>query len=157
MKAASVQEIKQSLKNLEVPDLAEICLRLARFKKENKELLTYLLFESDDPDHYIKGVKEEIDIAFAGINTSSIYFIKKSIRKILRMTNKYIRYTGSDVAEVEILLHFCTSFKGLNVQLNKSAAMMKLYDTQIKKVTDVISGMHEDLQYDYIKSLNRLR
>jgi hypothetical protein len=157
MKAASVQEIKQSLKNLEVSELADICLRLARFKKENKELLTFLLFESDDPDHYIKSVKEEIDIAFAGINTSNIYFIKKSIRKILRMTNKYIRYTGSDIAEVEILLHFCTSFKGLNIQLNKSAAMMKLYDTQIKKLTDVISGMHEDLQYDYIKSLNRLK
>jgi hypothetical protein len=157
MKAASVQEIKQSLKNLEVSELADICLRLARFKKENKELLTFLLFESDDPDHYIKSVKEEIDIAFAGINTSNIYFIKKSIRKILRMTNKYIRYTGSDIAEVEILLHFCTSFKGLNIQLNKSAAMMKLYDNQIKKLTDVISGMHEDLQYDYIKSLNRLK
>lgn len=137
--------------------MSQICLRLARFKKENKELLTYLLFEADDPDHYIKSVKEEIDLAFAGINTSSIYYVKKSIRKILRMANKYIRYTGSDLAEVEILLHFCTSVKGLNVQLNKSAAMMKLYETQIRKISESISRMHEDLQYDYIRSLNRLK
>jgi len=157
MKAASVQEIRQSLKNLDVSELTHICLRLARFKKENKELLTYLLFEADDPDHYIKSVKEEIDLSFAGINTSSIYYVKKSIRKILRMANKYIRYAGSDAAEVEILLHFCTSVKGLNNQLNKSAAIMKLYETQIKKIADSISRMHEDLQYDYIRSLNRLK
>ena len=57
MKPASVNEIKQKLKDTDKKDLIEICQRLARFKKENKELLTYLLFEEDDLSNYIKNVK----------------------------------------------------------------------------------------------------
>src|SRR6188768_3029259 len=113
MKAASVNEIKQELKELNPAQLAELCLRLARFKKENKELLTFLLFEAHDLSSYIDSVKQQMDENFAEINTSNIYFAKKTLRKILRIANKYIRYTGSKEAEVEILLYYCTNFKGL--------------------------------------------
>ena len=58
MKAASVNEIKQQLKEVNPVELIELCLRLARFKKENKELLTYLLFEADDLQAYIANVKK---------------------------------------------------------------------------------------------------
>jgi len=44
MKAASSKEIKSALIEQSPTQLTELCLRLARFKKENKELLTYLLF-----------------------------------------------------------------------------------------------------------------
>src|SRR5215203_6161511 len=106
MKAASVNEIKQELKDLNALQLTELCLRLARFKKENKELLTYLLFEAHDLAGYILSVKEQMDENFAEINTSNIYFAKKTLRKILRLANKHIRYTGSKEAEAEILLHY---------------------------------------------------
>ena len=78
MKAASVNEIKQELKELNSIQLTELCLRLARFKKENKELLTYLLFEAHDLPAYINSVKEQIDEDFAQINTTNIYFAKKN-------------------------------------------------------------------------------
>ena len=58
MKAATVNEIKQQLKETKPTELIELCLRLARFKKENKELLTYLLFEADDLQTYIANVKK---------------------------------------------------------------------------------------------------
>ena len=61
MKAASVSEIKQALKEQKTSQLIELCLRLARFKKENKELLTYLLFEADDLNQYVKNVKDEMN------------------------------------------------------------------------------------------------
>ena len=48
MKASTVSELKEELKHLPPAQLLELCLRLARFKKENKELLTYLLFEAHD-------------------------------------------------------------------------------------------------------------
>ncbi len=64
MKAATVQEIKQELQQLPQNKVTELCLRLARFKKENKELLTYLLFEADDTALYIKHVNEEVDELF---------------------------------------------------------------------------------------------
>ena len=80
---------------------------MSRFKKENKELLTYILFESADEQSYIVSVKRGIDEEFEQINRSSTYFIKKSIRKILRNTRKYIRYSGKKETEVELLIYFC--------------------------------------------------
>ena len=57
MKAASIREIKQVLENSTKTELSEVCLRLAKYKKENKELLTYLLFEADDEQNYLQNVK----------------------------------------------------------------------------------------------------
>ena len=58
MKAASLAQIKKELKLRSPQDIEELCLRLGRFKKENKELLTYLLFEADDEQGYIAHIKE---------------------------------------------------------------------------------------------------
>jgi hypothetical protein len=157
MKPASVNEIKQKLKETGKNELIEICQRLVRFKKENKELLTYLLFEEDDLPGYIKNVKEEIDEGFQQVNTSNVYFAKKTIRKILRIANKHIRYTGSKTAEAEILLHYLTSLKGLNLAWQKSTALTNLYKAQLKKIETAIAAMHEDLQYDYRREMERLR
>jgi hypothetical protein len=157
MKPASVNEIKQKLKELDKKELVEVCQRLARFKKENKELLTYLLFEEGDLSNYIQNVKEEIDEGFRQVNTASVYFAKKTIRKVLRASNKYIRYTGSKTAETEILLHYLTNFKGLSLSWRKSTALSNLYASQVKKIEAAINTMHDDLQYDYRKELDRLR
>jgi len=156
MKAASVNEIKQDLKKLSASQLTELCLRLARFKKENKELLTYLLFEADDLPAYIGNIKKQIDEDFSEMNTTNIYFAKKTLRKILRISNKYIRYTGSKEAEAEILMHYLTNLKGLKISWKKSTALTNLYQAQLKKIKAAIEGMHEDLQYDYQRSLDRL-
>jgi gas vesicle protein len=157
MKPASVNDIKQKLRETDKKELIEICQRLARFKKENKELLTFLLFEEDDLPNYIKNVKEEIDEGFLVINVSNVYFAKKTIRKVLRIANKHIRYTGSKTAEAEILLHYLTNFKGLKLSWQKSTALVNLYKSQLKKIENAIATMHEDLQYDYQRELDRLK
>lgn len=157
MKAASVNDIKQQLKNLDAKELTALCLRLARYKKENKELLTFLLYEADDLPHYIAGVNEELDQIFADVNTSSVFFAKKTLRKALRTANKYIRYAGDKTVEAEVLLHYCTNFRGLKLDWKKSTLLSNLYFTQIKKIATAIDTMHEDLQYDYQRSLGRLQ
>ena len=156
MKAASSNEIKQGLKELSQSKLIDICLRLARFKKENKELLTYLLFEADDLEAYIANVKQEIDEGFSEMNTSNLYFAKKTLRKILRITNKFIRYTGSKQAEAELLLHFCLSLRRSGIAFHKSSALNNLYQVQVKKIKAAIASLHEDLQYDYLRKLEQL-
>jgi len=156
MKAASSNEIKQELKELSQSKLVDLCLRLARFKKENKELLTYLLFEADDMEAYIRSVKQEIENGFSDINTTSTYFAKKSLRKVLRMTNKYVRYTGNKQVEVELLLHFCLVLFNSKISFRKSTALNNLYTAQLKKIKAAISTLHEDLQYDYIRQLEGL-
>ena len=157
MKAATIQEIKQELTNLSPSRLAELCLRLAKFKKDNKELLTYLLFESSDLTEYIGNVKKEIDLEFKELPKPNLYLTKKSLRKILRITTKQIRYTGSPQAEVELLTHFCSRVKESGIPIHQSPVLTNLYQQQLKKINAVIDTMHEDLQYDYLKEVKKLK
>jgi gas vesicle protein len=156
MKAASVQELKDELQQLPTKQLVELCLRLSRFKKENKELLTYLLFEAHDLPGYITLVKQQMDEAFEALNTSQIFLAKKTIRKTLRIANKHVRFTGSKQSEVELLIHFCTLLKGSGIQLQKSTAMLNLYNQQLKKVRKALESMHEEEQYDYVRVVEKL-
>lgn len=156
MKAATSNDIKKELKELPPARLIELCLRLARFKKENKELLTYLLFEAEDEEVYVQHVKTEIDEGFESITTSSIYLAKKSIRKVLRITNKFIRYSDSAETEVQLLLHFCATMKRSEIPFQKSNALVNLYNAQIKKIRASIESLHEDLQHDYLRRLDKL-
>ncbi len=157
MKAASINEIKQQLKTLPSSQLMDICLRLARYKKENKELLTFLLFEADDPESYINGIKSEMDEVFSAIHSTNLYLVKKSLRKILRTVTKYIRFTGSKVTEVEVLLYFCKKVKESDISYRKSPALSNMYDRLIKKCKVAVASLHEDLQYDYKPSLDALQ
>jgi hypothetical protein len=100
MKAATVSQLKKELNFRSREELLELCLRLSKFKKENKELLTYLLFESGDEVAYIENVKQEVDELFEDINTKAWFYIKKSIRKILRIVKKYIRYSGKKILKL---------------------------------------------------------
>lgn len=155
MRSASVQEIKQDLAHLKPAELVSICLRLARFKKENKELLTYLLFEAQDEAGYINEVKEEIDSNFEEVNRSHLYFVKKSLRKILRIIGKHVRYMGSKTAEAELLLHFCQRFREMGIPYQQSPVLLNLYNTQVKKMKAAVNGLHEDLQYDFLRRIEK--
>ena len=156
MKAASIQEIKQELNDLPQSRLASLCLRLARFKKENKELLTYLLFESVDETSYVNQVKKEMEEQFAEINKSNLYFVKKSLRKIVRVTSRYIRYSDSPETEISLLLHFCSTLKSSGIHYEKSPVLLNMYKSQMKKINAVIGTLHEDLQYEYRKEILQL-
>lgn len=153
MKAATVHEIKQELLDLPPTRLAELCLRLAKFKKDNKELLTYLLFEAADETAYIASIKKTIDEEFADLPKPNLYLTKKSLRKVLRVTAKQIRYTGSPQVEVELLTYFLRKLKDSGIRYGDSPVLLNLYNGQLKKVKGVIAGLHEDLQYDYLRQL----
>ncbi len=149
MKAATVKELKTELSEYSQKDLVDICLRLSKFKKENKELLTYLIYESQDESGYVESVKREIDIEFEQVNRKSYYFMKKSIRKILRAAKKYIRYSQNKETEVEILLYFCQCMKTFNPSIKKNRVLSNIYSRQIEYIRKAINKLHEDLQYDY--------
>jgi polyribonucleotide nucleotidyltransferase len=153
MKAASIYELKKELEARNHTQLLSFCTRLAKFKRENKELLTFLLFEADDITAYIKNTKQEITTFFEETNTSNIYYIKKSVRKILRHVNKHIRFSSSKQAEAELLIHFCNSIINFSIPLHKSKPLQKIYETQIRKIGESLSTLHPDLQYDLKKQL----
>jgi hypothetical protein len=149
MKAAGVKAIKEELNSRSRQELSDLCLKLSKFKKENKELLTYLLFEADNENLFIISIQEEIDLEFENINRKSYYFIKKSIRKILRNTKKNIRYSKKKQTEVELLLHFCKKLKKFDPSISNSIPLTRIFDREILKVEKILNTLHPDLQYDY--------
>jgi len=156
MKAVSLKELKQELATLSSTELQNLCLRLSRFKKENKELLTYLLFESSNEATYIESVKLYIDEQFEIINTKSYFYIRKSVRKILTNTKKYIRYSQQKETEVELLLYFCMKLKDFSPSINKSPRLLNTYMRQLELIKKTIATLHEDLQYDYNLVIEKL-
>jgi hypothetical protein len=156
MKAASIHEVKRELSTLEPSRILDLCLRLGKYKKENKELLTYLLFEADDEQAYIRNLKEQIDEQFKELNMDNLYYTKKGLRKMLRITNKFVRYSGQKEAEIEVLLYFCFKIKKAKIRIDQSAALMNLYQGQLKKINKTLLDLHEDLQYGYQQELEKL-
>ncbi len=156
MKAASVSEIKKDLSALSQKEVIELCMRLARFKKENKELLTYILYESTDEENFITSLKEEVDEQFEQVNHTSMYYAKKSFRKILRFINKHTRYSGIKTTEIDLLIYYCNKLKSSKSPIKKSNQMMNLYQRQLDKIEKLVAGLHEDLQYDYKEAIEGL-
>lgn len=153
MKSVGINEIKKELTKRDFDELQEYCLRLVRFKKENKELLSFILFDADDIENYIENIKNETDQQFDEMNKSNIYFIKKTVRKILRNINKHIRFALSKEVEAELLIHFCNCILSYHIPIKKSRQLMNLYEAQLKKIEIVLSAIHPDLQYDLRKKL----
>src|ERR1035437_8227463 len=111
MNTSSLSELKKEVSLLPVKDVVEICMKLTRYKKENKELLYYLLFYSHDEQTYIETVKKEITSLFKDSVILTLYLSKKTIRRILKITNNYIRYSKIKQTEVELRIHFCFEIK----------------------------------------------
>lgn len=153
MKAASISQIKKELLQREPKELLELCLRLAKFKKESKELLTYLLFEADDEAEYINNVKLYVDDAFEEMNTKSYYYLKKSLRKILRNLKRYIRYSKKKETDVELRIYFCRKMKEMRPPISRNRTLQNIFEREMVSIQKVISALHEDLQYDFIEEL----
>jgi len=156
MKAVTVKELKTELTNSSQSELIELCLRLSKFKKENKELLTYLLFEASNEASYIEAVKLEIDEQFTLINTKTYYFIKKSVRKILRTVKKFIRYSKNKETEVELLLYFCQKLVHFKPSIQKNTVLKNICIREKASIQKKLLALHEDLQYDYNFELEKL-
>jgi hypothetical protein len=154
MKAVTIKELKLELDNLSPKELRELCLHLSKFKKENKELLTYLLFEASDEASYVLSVKREVDLQFEQINKKSYYLIKKGLRRILLNIRKYIRYSRKKETEIDLLIYFCVKLKKFTPFVQKNSRLRNLYDGQIETIRKKVLSLHEDLQFDYETELN---
>ncbi|MEM6644564.1 MAG: hypothetical protein AAF616_16415 [Bacteroidota bacterium] len=157
MKAASLADIKRELKECNHQEVMAICLRLGRFKKENKELLTYLLFEAKDEASYVRLLKEEIDDQLDELNTTHLYFIKKGLQKIVRSLNRYLRYSANKQTEVEVRMYFCESIRKEGIAIHRHSTIENLYYREISRIEKALLKLHEDLQADYQFEVEKLK
>lgn len=155
MNTASLHEIKKELQTLDPETLTGLCMRLAKYKKENKELLNYL-FEAHHEDAYITSVKESADELFNDIPAPNLYLTKKVLRKILRFVNKQIKYSGHAQTEIELRVYFCSKVKEANIPLTEGTVLGNLYQQQLNKISGVFKKLPEDMQADYEREIQAI-
>lgn len=155
MKPEKLSDLKKELSGLSTHELTEICLRMAKYKKENKELLSYLLFDADAPMKYAEQIKGFLLEDFKTMQ-KHYYYSTKSMRKIIRLINRYAKYTGSKEVEIELALWFCINFLKFADLKTSHKPMQGLLTRQFEKVIKLIPKLHEDLQFDYRKEFDSL-
>ena len=157
MKAATLNQIRKELETSSHKRVLEIALRLIRFKSENKELISYLLFDSDDLSGYIADVKYELSEMFNQFYLQSPNQIKRSLRRALKFISRYSKYTQVKETEAELLIYFCNLMneKGLIKYHNK--VNTTIYNKQLDKVEKMLPVLQEELQVDYRHILTLLR
>lgn len=157
MKSSSLNEIKKELNELPPKQLLELCLNLAKYKKDNKEYLDYLLFEAHDKSNFVLQVKSEIDLHFENIpDNQNLYLVKKGLRKLLRIITKYCKYLNDKASAADLHIYFCLKFKESKIPYQKSQLLVNMFEQQLKKINTLINSLHEDLQQDYLTELEKI-
>ena len=152
MKAARISELKKELAKLDHDELFDVCVRLAKFKVESKELLTYLLMKADDEIGYADELCDEID---ANLNTPGRIH-KKTLRKIVRWMDKSLRFSGDKETELQVRIHFCRRIKEKRIRFGGCRVSENMYATQLRKIDKAIEKVHPDLQFDYNHQLSEI-
>ncbi len=150
-----LQDIKKEIQHLSALQLTDLCLRLARHKKENKELMAYLLFEADNQAAFIEKVKAEVGFMFSQMPVQS-YNAAKYMRKILRLIGKYIKFIAAKDAEIELLLNFCDNYLQYADRKSSYKPLRLILTRQIEKIKATINKLHEDVQADFISEYEQL-
>ncbi len=155
IEAYGLQDIKKELQHLSTPQLADLVLRLARHKKENKELLAYLLFVANDEVDFIEQSKHELVMMFYAM-PSLPYNAAKVLRKILRLITKLSRFSGSKNVEINLLINFCLNYLEFVPGKVNYKPIRAIFTRQIEKIIKLIEKLHEDVQADYLADLSLL-
>ncbi|MBK8347521.1 MAG: hypothetical protein IPL08_07790 [Saprospiraceae bacterium] len=157
MKAATLHQIKKELETSSPQRVMDLILKLIKYKSENKELISYLLFDQDDLSTYIADLREEVSTMLGDVEKLLPYMVKRTLRKTLRFITKFSKYTGSKEVEAELLVHFCKIIKEKGIVRYSNKMISGIYYKQLEKIEKLILSLHEELQFDYTEALRKLK
>ncbi len=153
----TLSDIKKELKSKTSEELLEYCLHIAKYKKDNKEYLGFLLFDQEDKQTYLQTVLASIDQQFEEMQAhKNWYLIKKSWRKILRNIGKCAKFSKNKELEIQMIIHFVRQAQASGVPYYAFNALDLIIQMQYKKIRTIIPQLHEDLQHDYTRELHEL-
>jgi hypothetical protein len=87
------------------------------------------------------------------MNTTHPYFIKKTLRKLIRRARSYARYAGDPAIEAELFCTLLEVFNEYHIHDHPSEILRKIYNDIYLRLGKIIAKLHEDLQYDFERRL----
>lgn len=157
MKVSSLAEIKKELQHLPHSELVAVIAELAKFSRDNKLYLYFLLYGREQPDLFMDMVKEELADGFEEATAKNHYTAKKSAQALRRKLNKYLKFTKDKLIQLELIYFFCQLLRQHGYLFYKNPVIQNLYRLQVGKAERILSQLHEDLQYDYQNKIEELK
>lgn len=149
MQIPSLAKLKKELSYLNEKELTELVIDLSKFSRDNKSYLFFKLNEKDNPELYIEMVHEELEADFQTARGDHSYYAKKAAQKLRRKMNKLLKLSKVKTDRIEVLLFFCEKLKEYGFLRHRNPVLDNMYQMQVSKAVKLISGLHEDLQFDY--------
>ncbi|SFT54764.1 hypothetical protein SAMN04489724_1267 [Algoriphagus locisalis] len=149
MKIPSLAQLKKELSYLNEKELIDLVADLSKFSRDNKSYLFFKLNEKDQPQLYVEMVQEELELDFQTARGDHSYYAKKSAQKLRRKMNKLLKLSKVKTDQIEVLLFFCEKLKEYGFLRHRNQVLDNIYQMQLAKAVKLISGLHEDLQFDY--------
>lgn len=156
MKPADSKDIKAALTKLESATLREIILRLARLKKENKELLTYILFDAADKEGYVAEINHYVTQQMGEVNVKSAHFARKSLRRILKTAWRLVKYSGDAECVIQVNLHLLEEMNKSKIPFGKSTALENIRSQVKAAIEKNLKLVHADLAHDFKRQLQKM-
>ena len=150
-----LSDLKKELLELNKLELIQLCLRVAKLKRENKELLAYLIFDADDPLFYAQKLKPEIKEVFEQ-PFQHAYYLTKSIRKVMRLITKYYRFTSNKQGETDLLIYLVEEFHQSWRYEYRYQALGKVIFRCLEKAQTNLKKIDEDFRADFEQPLAEL-
>ena len=157
MSSISIKDIKNELKYKSDSELIEICLKLAKASKSNKEILDYELNFSNNEAEFVNRSKLEIDSLLINIDSHFNSNILKILRKTLKRVSFLIKISKREETAVELLIHLAMEIQETKILKSNHVSIGQFYFKLEEKIDKVIMKLHPDLQYDYQEKIDTLK
>lgn len=157
MQLPNLTAIKAELKHLSEKDLIALVTDLSKFSRENKAFLYFKLNEKENPRLFIEMVQEELEREFQLANTKHYHVAKKAAQGIRRKLNKFLKLNKNKADQIEVIEYFCKNLINYAYLEFHHPVIDNLYASQVRKIETLVSSLHEDLQYDYEKTIQELK
>ena len=154
---APIKNIKEELQQLSHKELLDFSLRILKYKKENKELAYYLLFEKQDEDGYAQKIINILKDELTTINFSRTFFARKGFKRVNRLAAKYLKYSGDTESAIKVYLFLAKEIAAAGKIYRLTSLTGKLVEQHNLRTKKMIASLHEDLQFDYENLINNIK
>lgn len=156
MQYPSLAEIKRELSYLNEKEINELLLDLVKFNRENKAYLYFKLYGRDNPSLFVEMVQQDLVTEFEKANRTNSFYVKKSSQSIRRKLNKSLKLSKNKTDQIDLILFFCEKLNEYGYLRFRNSIVENLYHVQLGKAKKLISGLHEDLKWDYEMKMKEL-
>lgn len=151
----ALADIKQALQQATPNELRDLCVRLARFKQDNKQLLHYALFYQDRPEVFIEEVNVRLKEAVETFNYSHAYWVKKGLRKWQRQVNLLGRISGEPWVQAKLQGMYALACYEAASKVAATEVLTNLCAQATKKFYAQVAKLEADWQHDLTRTFER--